>query len=178
MALARLRKIFRLLDKAISREPKLWWLAIEVSLALLAARALVGVSPTRLPFRLFESMDGKRSADVSDVELRELTEGIRVCSRVLPGRFVCLPLAVAASFLFWRRRWPLAVSIGLRKEDASIEAHAWTLCGDNMVTGSCSESEFTLLRKWGSTKRPVESARYRCSHPTGGLLRSDARQEL
>lgn len=151
MRMRSLSKLSFALGAMLREEPRHWWVYAEVALVLAAAKFCVAVSPTRLPFKLLEGLKISRRRFVADPDLLVISQAIERSSRLLPGRFVCLPQALAASFLFWRRDWSLEVRVGVRKGECQpIEAHAWSLSGQSMITGACEESEYQLLRSWNS----------------------------
>ncbi|WP_425607673.1 lasso peptide biosynthesis B2 protein [Pelagicoccus enzymogenes] len=135
--------------------------AMEVCLALLAAKLLVRFSPVSLPFFVLRTL-GTGRCGLSFYDPR-LTRGIAVriaqASELLPCRFLCLHQALAASFLFWRRSLPLFVGIGVREDEiGKVRAHAWTASLGNPITGGkASELGFKELATFGSACIRIES---------------------
>ncbi len=153
-----LKSKIRLIARLIHSDSRDVWLGVESGIALLVARVVIAISPVRWPFRLLEWSSGKEGRFSSYSKYGEpfaISLALMRCVNLLPGRYVCLHQALAASFMFWRRSLPLNVEVGVSKdENDEIRAHAWTEHCGVLVTGSDVDlGKFkTLITFEGSSK--------------------------
>jgi hypothetical protein len=75
----------------------------------------------------------------------------RVAPLVKGSRHWCLVQTIAASRMLTRRgiRWTMRV--GVRRDANALEAHAWLVCGDRIVTGGRQARTMTPLATYVST---------------------------
>jgi len=108
------------------------WLALEAWLAL----SLVAVALRAAGFKRVHRWRGDSSLPDSAPVTRENELGFAaraasVVDRVArhhPCRPTCLTRALALRWLLARRRIPATLRVGVRKEDARLQAHAWVEC--------------------------------------------------
>ncbi|MBX9815157.1 MAG: hypothetical protein A4S12_12120 [Proteobacteria bacterium SG_bin5] len=122
-------------------------LILEAALALGLARLAVAW----LPFRWIAPWLRRRGdgPSASDLPWR-VGRAVRVASRHVPWRAVCLPQALAAKAMLARRGCGAVFHLGARHAaGGGIEAHAWLTCGDALVTGGDGLPGFTPLLRLG-----------------------------
>lgn len=90
--------------------------------------------------------------DLSGAELKTaITIGacIEKTANNTPWKSACLVQALTAARMLRRRNIPGAVYIGVMRSldsgAATMEAHAWTRCGDSVVTGGNGHESFTVM---------------------------------
>ena len=119
-------------------------LLVPVALVLLgiSRAAILG-----LPFRRHAAMLGSTAPQgiaapaisaEQDQRARSIGRAVRASATVTPWQSICLPQAMAASTLLRLGGVPHVVHFGLgksRPQDAPMEAHAWIVAGDRIVTG-------------------------------------------
>ena len=95
--------------------------------------AVVGVALRILPFRVIARMVGGvqngRPSGPATGDHRAVSVGraVTAAARRLPWRPVCLPQALAASFMLRLRSIPSHLCLGVRRENGTIDAHAWLI---------------------------------------------------
>jgi hypothetical protein len=80
--------------------------------------------------------------------LRQIGTAVQRVSRNVPWRSRCYLEAVVTKRMLKRRGLPCAIHLGLKKDDTgSLAAHAWTTCGDLIITGGSgiNLNEFTTI---------------------------------
>lgn len=123
---------------------------IEAVIALTIAWALVFIVPLRVTARLFGAVEApsRREPVRSGAEARSAAVIRRMERQAesLPWRSTCLVRALAGALLL-RRRGIIgtAVRFGVRKTDGRLEAHAWLLLGDTVLSGDGVEIDYLPL---------------------------------
>ena len=74
-------------------------------------------------------------------------------ARYTPWESACLAQSLAAQRMLKRRGIPGVFYLGVMKgetEDGKLNAHAWTQCGGEIITGKGGHENFTVMfaRKW------------------------------
>lgn len=79
-------------------------------------------------------------------KLRAVKRSIDRCHRYVPWNTECYTQALTARLMLRRRKIPLLLYIGFKKEESqSLQGHAWTACGPYIVTGYRNDlSRYTL----------------------------------
>lgn len=132
---------------------KLHLLRLETWLALTLAWGLVFLLPLRLTLRLLGGFERPDLASPSlPVASPVLVRARAVCARLeriaprLPWHSTCLVRAVAGILLLRRRGINEAtIRLGVRKNGAALEAHAWLLLGGAILLGGSEAEEYTPL---------------------------------
>jgi hypothetical protein len=76
---------------------------------------------------------------------------VRAVSRCVPAA-TCLTQAMAAQFLLARSGHISRVQIGVAKDDSrGFEAHAWLVCGDEILLGGSIAERYVPLTTWGAS---------------------------
>ena len=137
-----------------------WWF-VEAWFVLGLMRATILVVPFRKLTRSLQKVD-------VEYDLPALAEGVQeTAARVgksiataanhTPWRSACLVQSLTARKMLGRRGIPGIIVLGVAKEDDSIEkmkAHAWTRCGELIITGRSGHEGFTAVGTflWGADK--------------------------
>lgn len=74
-------------------------------------------------------------AVLTDVD-RQVADAVRAATRRVPVQFTCLDQAVAGALMLRRRRVATSIVIGLPRDEAFTDSHAWLLGAcDGIVLG-------------------------------------------
>jgi hypothetical protein len=104
-----------------------------------------------LPFRqLAPHLGGavKKQAELntrtSTQSAREMANLLNTLVRYLPWSATCLMQVLAAQFWLKRRGIPATIYFGVNTSERSdaIKAHAWLLCGDEILIGKSESAQF------------------------------------
>src|SRR5690348_12897757 len=109
----------------------------EVRFVLLRALLVVGVARAALwllPVSAVRKVVGLAAAGAAGYSPRQLIWAVRATSRCLPGS-TCLTQALAAQALLVHSGYPSQVEIGVNKNDAGFQAHAWLVCQGEVLLG-------------------------------------------
>lgn len=120
-----------------------------------------------LPFRWYSRVLGESVAQSDappslsprqDSTARSIGRSVRATATVTPWSAVCLPQAMAASILLKLRGIPHVVHFGLapgeaKPEAAPMQAHAWIVAGDRIVTGAPVLPEYRIVATFSSPPR-------------------------
>jgi hypothetical protein len=135
-------------------------LAAEALAWLLAARLLLQVLPFTTVRRLLKAAAGALVAP--PVPAERVAWALGAAGGRLPGWFHgCLPQALAAEAMLGRHRVPAELKIGVRRAPSSgprsVEAHAWVLSGNHVVSGWLQDlaSYVPLAPAFGSRETPI-----------------------
>ncbi|WP_437882152.1 lasso peptide biosynthesis B2 protein [Pseudomonas sp. LRF_L74] len=116
--------------------------------------AIVGVALRVLPFRIIARMvGGVKSGRPSGPATRDhraapVGRAVTAAARRLPWHPVCLPQALAASFMLRLRSIPSHLCLGVRLENGALDAHAWlTVDGPDggVVCGAAQAPHFVPI---------------------------------
>lgn len=85
-------------------------------------------------------------AGAADTDMaRAVARAVARASRNLPFRTVCLPQAAASALMLRRRGLAVEVHFGVAKRAGTIEAHAWSRCGEVTVSGGAESRHFAPI---------------------------------
>ena len=96
--------------------------------------------------------------EITELDEREMQIAImvgRAISRAAaytPWESLCLAQSLTAQRMLQRRGIPGVFYLGAAKDEEGEEkmkAHAWSQCGDNIITGGAGHEEFTVLSVFG-----------------------------
>jgi hypothetical protein len=115
-------------DRSLLREAlaELWLVALSLRVRPLATRR------------------GSLAAERHDADLKRIAWAVRVAARTVPGA-ACLAQAVAMQRMLARRGRPSSVELGVAKNHAGLEAHAWLVCDGEIVIGGEQAGAFVPL---------------------------------
>jgi hypothetical protein len=127
----------------------------EDRLLLLRAFFLVGAIRAGLcllPFRIVRRLTGNASQSAAPMlPLGRCIWAVRAVSRCVPGA-TCLTQALAAQVLLARYGYDSRIEIGVAKdEQRRFRAHAWVMCGDEIVIGEVDLEHYVPLAAWDTT---------------------------
>jgi hypothetical protein len=126
-------------------------LLAEALVLLLAARIAIVVVPFRrlAPWLGDVTTAAPPGGGTGGGEPGRIGQAVGAVSRAVPWQTRCLTQAIAAQWMLQRRGLPGVVHLGVRKEGATIAAHAWTSCGNQNVVGGTGAETFTPLAAFG-----------------------------
>ncbi len=137
-----MRTVINMLQKSIS----------FLGYCLLGAEALVfgmltllivRLLPLRLYGRLLQGWKHDRTAPCHlAARIRRVMNIVEI---VMPQRSRCLVCAIAAKTMFSIRGYEATLSLGVRKNDSELKAHAWLSAGNLLVTGKQNSALYTEI---------------------------------
>ena len=79
-------------------------------------------------------------------KIKDIRWAIQFTDRFIPWKNVCRHQAYQAMQLCNHYKIPCKTFIGFKKDKAkgTIEAHAWTISGNTIITGFCNPQEYTI----------------------------------
>jgi hypothetical protein len=122
---------------------------------LLRALFLVGALRAGLcllPFRVVQRLTARASRNAAATyPVGTYVWAVRSASRFVPGA-TCLTQALAAQVLLARSGYDSRIEIGVAKdEQRRFRAHAWVVCGDEIVIGRAEADRYVPLAAWETT---------------------------
>lgn len=140
----------------LSSEEKKLFLEAYVILGIMRA-AILTISFKRLT-RSLEHLPKK--AEISELTDKENATAMRVGRAIIrtaaytPWESACLVQSLTAQKMLQKRGIPGVFYLGASKDEESEEkmkVHAWSQCGDTIITGAGGHEEFTILSvfSWG-----------------------------
>ncbi len=121
---------------------------------ILFLRALLLVGAIRaglclLPFRVVQRLTAKTCRDAAAIQpAGRYVWAVRAASRFVPGAS-CLTQALAAQVLLARSGYDSRIEIGVTKdEQRRFRAHAWVVCGNEIVIGGTEVDRYVPLAAW------------------------------
>ena len=144
---------FKKFTKLSSKEKKLFMEAYVI-LGMMRA-AILTVSFKRLTSSLKHSADKKGSIPLNDKELQTaimVGKSIMRAAAYTPWESACLTQSLTAQKMLKKRGIPGVFYLGAAKDadsEQKMKAHAWTQCGDTIITGGGGHEEFTVLSVFG-----------------------------
>ena len=106
-----------------------------------------------LPFRILQRLTGKaRSSNAASIHpVGRCVWSVRATSRFVPGA-TCLTQALAAQVLLAQSGHNSQIEIGVTKDaQRRFLAHAWVVCGDEIVIGGADVDRYVPLAAWNTT---------------------------
>lgn len=144
---------FKKFKKLSSSEKKLF---IEAYVMLGMMRtAILTVSFKRLTRSLEHVAKKKELAQLSVEESQiamQIGQAITRASAYTPWESACLAQSLTAQKMLQKRGIPGVFYLGAMKDEESKEkmkAHAWSQCGETIITGGGGHEEFTVLSVFG-----------------------------
>ena len=138
---------------ALSSEEKKLFLEAYAKLGVMRA-AILTISFKRLTRSLDHSAKKEEIAPLSDKEKDiavNIGQAITRAAAYTPWESDCLVQSLTAQKMLQKRGIPGEFYLGAKKDEESKEkmkAHAWSQCGDKIITGGDSK-EFTVLSVFG-----------------------------
>lgn len=105
------------------------------------------VNLTPYPSPPKESFQTKeKGAEKPDGKANNIAKAIYIANKYIPWKNVCRHQAYQAKLLCNFYKIPCLIFIGFKKdkEKKEIQAHAWTMAGEKMVTGFCNPEEYVV----------------------------------
>jgi hypothetical protein len=117
-------------------------LPFPVAMARFGLRLKIGEQLTTQTILTTQTMTSASATAVTQAIARAIGRS----SRVAPFRAVCLQQALAAAWMLRRRGLPVEVHFGVAKNTGKpLSAHAWSMCGDHLITGWRVMKEYTRV---------------------------------
>ena len=127
-------------DKFLFCQAVAWLAFARIMLAIYSFR--------RLSERL-DAAGSPKGAEPNAEELRRISYAISAAANNVPWRSDCFPQSIAARKMLRRRGYSSTIHLGVeRVGDADLEGHAWTTCGDTVVTGGADLDRYTELHRF------------------------------
>ena len=146
---------FKKFAKLSSEEKKLF-LEAYVTLGQMRASILT-VSFKRLTRSLEHKPTKEEITELNEKEMQialAVGKAISRAAAYTPWESLCLAQSLTAQKMLQKRGIPGVFYLGAAKDEESKEkmkAHAWSQCGDTIITGGAGHKEFTVLSvfEWG-----------------------------
>jgi len=150
--------MFRKINKftKLPSEEKKLFLEAYITLGIMRA-AILTVSFKRLTRSLEHLSNKEELTTLNDNEISIATEVSQAITRAIahtPWESACLAQSLTAQRMLQKRGIPGVFYLGVTKDEESeekIKAHAWSQCGDTIITGGGGHENFTVLSvfRWG-----------------------------
>ncbi|MEI6946672.1 lasso peptide biosynthesis B2 protein [Paraflavisolibacter sp. H34] len=131
-------------------------LLLEAFFWLLASKLMVRFVPLKAIAQRMGTLNGERREVLSGPE-KEKSGMVQlavntVCSNV-PWKSVCLDQALACMFMLKRRKIPYSLCLGTIKNETrkALDAHAWVLCGTEIIMGGTRSKKYALVAYFSRT---------------------------
>jgi hypothetical protein len=136
--------------RIVKRFPRLsmreWILFLHSFFLIFAVRIGLSVLPFRWLRQLMASADDQITGQIYPVE--RIVWAVKAASRYVP-RATCLTQALVADRLLARSGHRPSLKIGVAKDDQlRFHAHAWVLCGTQVVIGGPEVEHYVPLLTW------------------------------
>ena len=135
-------------------EEKKLFMEAYVTLGKMRAAILI-VSFKRLTRSLEHVAKKKELPTLNDQEMetaKRVGQAIMRASAYTPWESACLAQSLTAQKMLKKRGIPGVFYLGAAKDEeseAKMKAHAWSQCGDTIITGGGGHEEFTVLSVFG-----------------------------
>ena len=147
---------FKKFTKLSSEEKKLFFEAY-VTLGVMRS-AILTVSFKRLTRSLEHVAKKKELTKLNEEEMKiakMVGQVIMRASAYTPWESACLAQSLTAKKMLQKRGIPGVFYLGAMKDEeekSKMKAHAWSQCGDTIITGGDGHEEFTVLSVFGWRK--------------------------
>lgn len=138
----------------LSSEEKIFFMEAYVTLGMMHLGILT-VSFKRLTRSLEHKAKKKALPKLNEQEMqtaKRIGQAIMRASAYTPWESACLVQALTAQKMLQKRGIPGVFYLGVMKDEESKEkmkAHAWSQCGDTIITGARGYEAFTVLSVFG-----------------------------
>ena len=138
----------------LSTEEKKLFLEAYVTLGQMRA-AILTVSFKRLTRTLEHKSTKEAITELSEKEMQiaiAVGKAISRAAAYTPWESLCLAQSLTAQKMLQKRGIPGVFYLGAAKDEETKEkmkAHAWSQCGDTIITGGAGHEEFTVLSVFG-----------------------------
>ena len=137
--MSKLLKYLRLhkLERKCFRQALLTMLWVKLCLTML---------PHQWQRKLFYQPSETSNNPTQPATLKAIRLSIARCAKLLPSKSPCLVNALTAKQLLKWHQQNFQLYLGVRKSDATLEAHAWLTSSELVITGGNNcEEEFTVV---------------------------------
>ena len=142
----------------LSNEEKKLFLEAYVTLGMMRI-AILTISFKYLTRSLEHVAEKKELQKLSEKEMimaQKVGESIMRASAYTPWESACLVQSLTAQKMLQKRGIPGVFYLGAMKDEAEkskMKAHAWSQCGDTIITGGSGHEYFTVLSVFGWGKK-------------------------
>ncbi|MBD3790335.1 MAG: lasso peptide biosynthesis B2 protein [Campylobacterales bacterium] len=139
---------------ALSREEKKLFIEAYMTLGIMRA-AILTVSFKRLTRTLHHHTNPIKPPVLTDHQIRVASVvglAIHRAAAYTPWKSSCLVQALTVQRMLQKRGIPGIFHLGVMKDkttDDQIKAHAWSQCGENIITGANGSEKFTVISIFG-----------------------------
>ena len=152
--------MFRKIKKytKLSLEEKKLFIEAYITLGFMRA-AILTVSFKRLTRSLEHFPKKEEIIALNDNEVsiaRAVGQAITRASAHTPWESACLAQSLTAQKMLQKRGIPGVFYLGAKKDEeekSKMKAHAWSQCGDTIITGGSGHEDFTVLSVFGWGKK-------------------------
>ena len=135
---------------------KAYFMEAYMTLGLMRA-AILNIPFKRLTRTLKQSANKKESLPVDGTQMQTATVIGKVIGQAAahtPWESACLAQSLTFQRMLKKRSIPGAFYLGVAKDETAVEkmkAHAWSECGNTILTGKKGHEEFTVISvfEWG-----------------------------
>lgn len=122
------------------------WCELPASDRRLLLEALRELATVRLALqsRPMSALKRGPAAESRTIDPARIAWAVRAAARVVPGA-ACLAQALAVQRMLARRGRASSVEVGVAKNRAGVEAHAWLVCDGQIVIGGEQAGAFVPL---------------------------------
>jgi hypothetical protein len=142
--------LFRRFDKfsKLSGQEKMRFL--EAILLLGFCKLVVKLIPLKKAASYIGTLNGPVREQLTNIEAttaQEVKSIFTTAIGVVPWKTVCLDQALALLIMLKRRRIPARLCLGVARkpEEQKLKAHAWILCGNQILIGGKQSVNFTMV---------------------------------
>ena len=138
----------------LSAEEKKLFMEAYVTLGMIRT-AILTVSFKRLTRSLDHEAKKKELATLNEKEMKtasKVGQAIMRASAYTPWESACLAQSLTAQKMLQKRGIPGVFYLGAAKDEeseAKMKAHAWSQCGDTIITGAGGHEAFTVVSVFG-----------------------------
>jgi len=141
-----------------------WFLTIEAGVELLKAWLLIHLTP----FSFYSKQLGTPvDLDYSHTLQQKtsnrtfiLKKAVLRFARRSPFPSRCLAQAIAIRQMMKRRNLDCELFLGIKKNNQQLLAHAWTKCGEEILTGAKGHEQFTIIGHFLTISQPVKFVKH------------------
>ena len=110
--------------------------------------AVARVALWMLPLAMARRVVAATTGGMKQIPVERLVWAVKVASRCVP-QATCLTQALAVQALLASAGYASSIEIGVTKDTARrFEAHAWVICGSQIVIGGPEVSSYVRLTSW------------------------------
>ncbi len=110
-----------------------WWLIAESWFTALYVFLLIRGLPFSTWYRLLLSPESGADENADEGKIKRIARCFAIAANRHPCRLTCLHRSIALLRLYRRRNIPVRLRMGIRKQDETMEGHAWLTMGQRVL---------------------------------------------